>query len=164
MKNLLLFVGISILLFSCGGSDSSSSRAEELCDCVTKEIDLKGINSGNIEQRMQELDKDTYKQQTMARCFYGVMENIAKDLRTLNKEEKKKYSKELLKSWVDCECMDAAFENIPYDMLETSLPSLKSEIDNAFNPSPPEDEYDYEMDDEEYGYGDYEEFDDSDDF
>jgi hypothetical protein len=130
MKKLLIFLPIGMLvLYGCGGNSGNAElRANAMCDCVKEVVDITSINAANIEDKMQELNRDKVKQTKYAKCLLGVLEGMNKDIADLNQEDKKTYTKNLLKAGIDCDCADKLMDNIPYDMIKLALPSLKEEV------------------------------------
>ncbi len=131
MKKKLFFLPVVIVALSgCGGSDGNAElRANAMCDCVKEIVDISSINATNIEDKMREIDRDKSKQTKYAKCLLGVLEGMNTDIADLNQEEKKGYTKTLLKAGIDCECTDKLMDNIPYDMLKIAMPSLKEEVE-----------------------------------
>jgi hypothetical protein len=91
-------------------------------------VDISSINATNIEDKMREIEQDNAKQTKYAKCLLGVLEGMNTDIAELNKDDKKAYTKSLLKAGIDCECTDKLMDNIPYDMLNVALPTLKEEV------------------------------------
>jgi hypothetical protein len=135
MKKFLLILPISILLFS--GCNSSSGNAElrvkAMCDCVQEVVDLSGLNALNIEDKLNEIDKNSDKEIKFSKCLFGVFEQMSKDLDELKQEEKKTYTKNFMKASIDCECTDKVMDLIPFDMLKVTLPLMKSEMERMIS-------------------------------
>ena len=128
-KRLFLLPGLILIITACGGSTGNAElRANAMCDCVKEVVDISSINATNIEDKMREIDRDKAKQTKYAKCLLGVLEGMNTDIADLNKDDKKSYTKSLLKAGIDCECTDKLMDNIPYDMLNMALPALKEEV------------------------------------
>jgi hypothetical protein len=128
-NNLFLFSVLALLLTGCNGSaGNAEQRANAMCDCVKEVVDISSINATNFEDKMREIDRDKTKQTQYAKCLLGVIEGMNTDIAELNKDDKKAYTKSLLKAGIDCECTDKLMDNIPYDMLNLALPALKEEV------------------------------------
>jgi len=154
-----------LFLTSCGGSGSSSQRAKSMCDCV-KEAGLDGLDMNTAEEKAEKIDDKTLKK--LSKCMANVLEDMEKDMKGMkNKEQKSKYTRELMKGFIDSECADKFFENLPYDEAEAMFPiaiqALKSgeatlpfgsQSEMSYDvPEPYEFEEDY--DDDYYGDKDY---------
>ena len=112
---LLIF---GLFLTSCGGSGSSSQRATSMCDCV-KEAGLDGLDMNTAEENKTNDDKPL----KIIQVYINVLEDMEKDMKGMkNKEQKSKYTKELMKGFIDSECADKFFENLPYDEAEAKPP------------------------------------------
>lgn len=141
---LLMF---GLFLTSCGGSGSSSQRATSMCDCV-KEAGLDGLDMNTAEEKAEKIDDKTFKK--LSKCMANVLEDMEKDMKGMkNKEQKSKYTRELMKGFIDSECADKFFENLPYDEAEAIFPiaiqALKSgEVTNSFLPFGVQSDIDYE--------------------
>ena len=167
-KIYLALLMFGLFLTSCGGSGSSSQRAKSMCDCV-KEAGLEGLDMNTAEEKAEKIDDKTRKK--LAECMANVLEDMEKDMKGMkNKEQKSKYTRELMKGFIDSECADEFFENLPYDEAEAMFPiaiqALKSgEATNSFLPFGNESEMSYDVpepyefeedyDDDYYGDKDY---------
>jgi len=154
MKYLLITGGLfSVLLFSgCSSNESKAEdRAEEICDCV-KAI---GINEDlsfvKLQDRKVMRDIERKAEKELPRELLKVMRKIEEDIDDLSKEEKKEYTRALMKALIDTDCANIALDNIPYDMLGFGLDMLESEFErqDRFREEY-EDEYEdgYEYDEE----------------
>ena len=161
MKKISFILLSSLFLSSCGmfGSDASD-RADELCECVTNEIDIDGINIANAESRMREIERDKEKQRKLASCMLGVAEEIGEDMKELDKDDKKEYVKDFMKGLIDCECMDAILDNVPFDMIDTFLPTLRQEMDKEFSRNSRRGSNNGRNNYDDYNYDDYDNYDD----
>lgn len=135
-KIYLLFIVCGLFLVSCGGSGSSTKRSASMCDCV-KEAGLDGLDMNTAEEKAEKTDEKTRKK--LAQCMANVLEDMEKDMKGMkNKEQKSKYTRELMKGLIDSECADKFFENLPYDDVESMFPlaiqALKSGEATSFSP------------------------------
>ena len=167
-KIYLALLMFGLFLTSCGGDGSSTKRSASMCDCV-KEAGLDGLDMNTAEEKAEKIDDKTRKK--LAECMANVLEDMEKDMKGMkNKEEKSKYTRELMKGLIDSECADKFFENLPYDDAEAMFPlaiqALKSgEATNSLLPIGDESEMSYDVsepyefeedyDDDYYGDKDY---------
>lgn len=150
MKYLLLTGGLfSILLFAgCSSNESKAeNRAEEICDCV-KSIGIdKSLSIGKLQNREFMRDIERKAEEELPRKLLKVLRKIEEDIDNLSKEEKKDYTRSLMKALIDTDCADIALDNIPYDMLGFGLDMVEEGIERQERFREEYDEYDYE---EEY--------------
>jgi hypothetical protein len=135
MKRILFFIPVGLLfLTSCNSSSGKAElRANAMCDCIKDAVDLSGLTTINIEDKFEEIDKDKDKQVKFSKCIFSVFEEMSKDLDDLKQEEKKAYTKELLKAGIDCDCSDKLMDLIPFDLLKISLPMMKKELERTIS-------------------------------
>ena len=114
MKKIFISTLTLMILSACGAGGNASKRANELCDCMKKDGLKKGIT-------MEEAESLGDKVEGNALSYLAVAALIQSDMKELDKEGKKAYTKALLKSMIDSECMDFALDAVPYEMLDTSL-------------------------------------------
>lgn len=116
----LALVMFGLFLTSCGGSGSPTQRTASMCDCV-KEAGLDGLDMNNAENKAEKIDEKTRKKLSL--CIANVLEDMEKDMKGMKgKEQKSKYTRELMKGYIDSECADKFFENLPYDEAEAMFP------------------------------------------
>ena len=119
-KIYLALLMFGLFLTSCGGSGSSTKRSASMCDCL-KEAGLEGLDMNTAEEQAEKTDDKTRKK--LAECMANVLEDMEKDMKGMkNKEQKSKYTRELMKGLIDSECADKFFENLPYDDAEAMFP------------------------------------------
>ena len=119
-KIYLALLMFGLFLTSCGGGGSSTKRSASMCDCV-KEAGLDGLDMNTAEEKAEKTDEKTRKK--LAECMANVLEDMEKDMKGMkNKEQKSKYTRELMKGLIDSECADKFFENLPYDDAEAMFP------------------------------------------
>jgi hypothetical protein len=135
MKSILLTLPLLIVfLYGCSNSTSNAElRANAMCDCVKDAVDLSSLTAINIEDKFDDIDKNADKQVKFSKCIFGVFEEMTKDLDNLKQEEKKAYTKTLLKAGIDCDCSDKLMDLIPFDLLKISLPMMKSELERTIS-------------------------------
>ena len=159
----LLILGL--LVTSCGrGGGSSSQRANSMCDCI-KKAGLNDLDMENAESAAKRIDDKTRK--NLSICIAAVLEDMEKDMKKKkDKKSRSKYTRELMKGYIDSECADKLFENLPYDealaMFPLAIQALKSgDVGNSFslfNDQSFESNSDYDGEyHEEESYRDYEE-------
>ena len=100
-------------MLSACGSDKASKRATELCDCMKKDGLKKGITMKEAESLSDKLEGN-------ALSYLAIAAGIQSDIKELDKDGKKAYTKALLKAMIDTECMDFALDAVPYEMLDPS--------------------------------------------
>ena len=110
MKKLFISTLTLMILSACGAGDNASKRANELCDCMKKDGLKKGIT-------MQEAESLGDKVQDNSIAYLAIAGGISSDMKELDKNGKKAYTKALLKAMIDTECMDFALDAVPFDML-----------------------------------------------
>ena len=125
MKKIVsvLFITGLLVVSSCGdGGGSPQSRATSLCDCM-KESGLDGLDMDNVEKEAQKVDEK--KQNKLAKCVAGVLKDMQKDMKGMkDKKAKSDYTRELMKGFIDSECADKFFEELPYSDAEKMLPEI----------------------------------------
>ena len=120
----------SLFLASCGGN-KGADRANALCDCVKGSVDLKNLDVTNPEKSMRDVSKENQKK--TATCVVSVAEGLAADMKDMNKEDKKAYTKVFMKGLVDCDCMDMILDKVPFDLINTAVPAMKKEVEREFD-------------------------------
>ena len=110
MKKLFISTLTLMILSACGAEDNASKRAKELCDCMKKDGLKKGITMKEAESLGDKLEDN-------AIAYLSIAGGISSDMKELDKNGKKAYTKALLKSMIDTECMDFALDAVPFDML-----------------------------------------------
>lgn len=118
-----LFIAGLLVVSSCGdGGGSPQSRATSLCDCM-KESGLDGLDMDNVEKEAKKVDEK--KQKKLAKCVAGVLTDMQKDMKGMkDKKAKSDYTRELMKGFIDSECADKFFEELPYSDVESELPEI----------------------------------------
>lgn len=132
MKYLLITGSLfSVLLFGgCSSPESEAEdRAEEICDCVKelgidRNINLFSIQSGSF---MRDIDRSAGLK--IQRDLLNILKKIDEDIDNLSKEEKKDYTKALMKAMIDTDCSDMALSKIPYDMLGLGIDIMEEQLD-----------------------------------
>ncbi len=132
MKYLLITGGLfSLLLFAgCSSPESKAEdRAEEICDCV-KSIGISDdMNIFSLQSRSVMRDIEDKAERELPRKLLKVFKKIEKDIDPLSKEEKKEYTRALMKAILDTDCADIALNNIPYDMLGLGIDMMEEQLD-----------------------------------
>jgi hypothetical protein len=133
MKQILLLLPLGLFfLTGCNNSSGNAElRAKAMCDCFEDIIDISSLNAINIEDKFEEAMRDNSKQDKYGKCVLSVIEEISKDLDNLKQDEKKEYTKSLLKAGIDCECADKLMDIIPYDLLKVAIPKMKRDIEKS---------------------------------
>jgi hypothetical protein len=131
MKRILLLLPLGlILLTGCNSSSGNAElRAKAMCDCMEGIIDFSSLNAVNIEDKFEEAMRKNDNQEKLSKCMLSVFEEISKDLDDLKQDEKKEYTKTLLKAGIDCDCADKMMDLIPYDLLKVGIPKMKKDIE-----------------------------------
>ena len=131
MKRILLLLQLGlILLTGCNSSSGNAElRAKAMCDCMEGIIDFSSLNAVNIEDKFEEAMRKNDNQEKLSKCMLSVFEEISKDLDDLKQDEKKEYTKTLLKAGIDCDCADKMMDLIPYDLLKVGIPKMKKDIE-----------------------------------
>ena len=147
---LLLTVGI---LLSCGNKDAEGAVsdtkakliAENLCK-FAKEIGFDADLKLDEDYMRDHGDKFEEKFYANSDKFLTVLKDLESHLKTLNDEQKQKFTKELLKAIIDTDCSNILFKSIPYGMIGEGIKELEKEITSAkyHRDNPETDEYDYE--------------------
>ena len=82
-----------------------------MCDCV-KEAGLDGLDMNTAEEKAEKIDDKTLKK--LSKCMANVLEDMEKDMKGMkNKEQKSKYTRELMKGFIDSECADKFLKTSP---------------------------------------------------
>jgi len=125
MKKIVgvLFMTGLLVVSSCGDDGGSpKSRATSMCDCM-KEAGLDGLDMDNVKTEAQKIDEK--KQKKLAKCVAGVLKNVEKDMKGMkDKKAKSKYTREIMKGFIDSDCADKFFEGLPYSDAEEMLPEM----------------------------------------
>ena len=112
---------IALVVSSCGRSGSSNKRAKSLCDCA-KEVGLDKLDMDNAENVAEASLRNEQNQEKIRKCVVSVMKGMQKDMKGMNNDKAKaKYTRELLKGFIDSDCADAFFESLPYEEAEAML-------------------------------------------
>ena len=132
MKYLLITGGLSSLLLFTGCSSPESKaedRAEEICECVLELGINKDMNLFSLQDRSKMRDIERKAERELPRKLLKVFKEIEDDIDPLSKDEKKEYTRALMKAMMDTECADIALDNIPYDMLGMGIDMAEEQIE-----------------------------------
>jgi len=138
MFNKFILLVLLAVLFSCGNKNEASQNAQgslnsttnkhakAVCDCFKDKISF----SDDPEEIGEDLEKmDDDDAQEVGECILKIGKSIEEDLDKLkDKKEKKLYTKNLIKSLVDCDCVDKLMDNLPYDDYGKMLKEAKREL------------------------------------
>jgi len=141
MKKLTYLVSLFLIIASCNGKNNTSQsnpssmeentnkQAKALCDCFKDKVSLDGELS-EIQKKFETLsEKET---QGISECILKVGKSVEDDLEKLKeKKDKKTYTKNLIKSIVDCDCMDKLMDHIPFEAYGKLLDQAKDEMKEA---------------------------------
>ena len=112
---------IALVISSCGRGGSSNKRVKSLCDCA-KEVGLGALDMENAEDVAESAMRNKQNQEKIRKCVVSVMKGMQKDMKGMkNDKAKAKYTRELLKGFIDSDCTDAFFESLPYKEAEAML-------------------------------------------
>ena len=141
-KNFISLVILAVL-FSCGNKNDASQNAQEnldtktnkhakaVCDCFKDKISFND-DPEDIGDDLEKMDKDDA--QEVGEFILKIGKSIEEDLDKLkDKKEKNLYTKSLIKSLVDCDCVDKLMDNLPYDDYSKMLKEAKRELKNLEN-------------------------------
>jgi hypothetical protein len=88
-----------------------------------KEAGLDGLDMDNAEKEARKVDEK--KQKKFAKCVAGVLTDMQKDMKGMkDKKAKSKYTREIMKGFIDSDCADKFFEELPYSDAEKMLPEI----------------------------------------
>lgn len=153
MKYLLLTGGAFTLLLFAGCSSPESKaedRAEAMCDCVMELGIDKNMNLMTLQDRSTMRDIERKAEKELPEKLLKILREIEDDIDPLSKEEKKEYTRALMKAILDTECADLALDNIPYDMLGLGIDMMEQQMERQKR-------YREEFEEEYEDYDEYEE-------
>ena len=140
LKNYLFTTLIlsSILFFSaCADKDKSDTskskdiKANEIADKMCKiakdigitdmSFDENGLSDEEQEQLGRRVEQNKDK-------ILSLLEEVDSHIKTLTKNEKVQFSKELMKEIIDTDCANLLFKNIPFDMWDEFYSEARKEL------------------------------------
>lgn len=132
MKSLFAFAMCTslILLAGCSSPESKAQvRADEICNCV-KSIGInKNLNVFKLQDRGYMSDLERKVERELPQKLLVILKEIDEELSDLSKNEKKEYTRALLKSLLDTDCADILLDNTPYQMLGPGIEVLEEDLD-----------------------------------
>ena len=144
MKKILILLTVSIFIFSCAeeekkdkkeGVSSSSTETNkyvsEICDCFKEEVDFEAMTTIRRAQReLEKMDEDIDAQSKITNCVGKVVKKLGDDMAGLKDDtERKAMLKNVLKSIIDCDCMDPLYDLIPYEDLPDLIDGAEREME-----------------------------------
>jgi hypothetical protein len=132
MKALLAATALlSLFIFSgCSSPEvQAKDHAEQICDCI-KSIGIdEDIDIFKLQDRkfMREVERKAERE--LPQKLLVILKEIDEELSDLSKNDKKEYTRALLKSLLDTDCADIALDNIPYDMLGLGIDVMEDEFE-----------------------------------
>ena len=132
LKNYLFTTLIlsSILFFSaCADTPKSKAKdiADKICEIATDigvtdiRFDKKGLSDEEGRQMEKKFEQNKDK-------ILSLLEEVDTYIKTLDKDQKVQFSKELMKAIIDTDCANLLFKNIPFDMCDEFYSEARKEL------------------------------------
>ena len=132
LKNYLFTTLIlsSILFFSaCADTPKSKAKdiADKICEIATDigvtdiSFDKKGLSDEEGRQMEKKFEQNKDK-------ILSLLEEVDTYIKTLDKDQKVQFSKELMKAIIDTDCANLLFKNIPFDMWDEFYSEARKEL------------------------------------
>ena len=132
LKNYLFTTLIlsSILFFSaCADTPKSKAKdiADKICEIATDigvtdiSFDKKGLSDEEGRQMEKKFEQNKDK-------ILSLLEEVDTYIKTLDKDQKVQFSKELMKAIIDTDCANSLFKNIPFDMWDEFYSEARKEL------------------------------------
>ena len=133
MKTIIYSIsaGVMLLILSaCGGTKAdANNHAKEMCKCLQDAGLDSSISTSKLMDREFIMEIEKKMEETVPRCILPIVEEMEKEINELSKNEKKEYTKALMKAVIDTECSDLALDLIPFDMLGIALGEAERQIE-----------------------------------
>lgn len=132
LKNYLFtpLILTSILFFSaCADKDKPESKAKDIADKMCKIASDIGITDINLDDISNEDQKRMGKKAEQQRDeILTILEEVDKYIKTLDKDQKILFTKELMKAIIDSDCSNTLMKNIPFDKWDEFYEEARREL------------------------------------
>ena len=132
----------SIIISSCGDS-KAKEFANSMCNMAT-EVGLdENFKLDDIDKNAKKIQKNALNKSD---DFIKLLKEVDKHLKSLDKDQKTAFTKELMKAMIDTKCSDIFLKEIPFNDLDKVIEDMEDELKRAEkrrdNPEPEMPAYD----------------------
>ena len=116
----------SIIISSCGDS-KAKEFANSMCNMATEvglDENLK-LDENYIRKNGKKFEKNFLNKSD---DFIKLLKEVDKHLKSLDKDQKTAFTKELMKAIIDTKCSDIFFKGIPYHDLDSVIEEMEDEL------------------------------------